>query len=122
MADVLGFTKSLNQSCNISSASQLSGMHFHCARRSVVARAEADDEEEPVVLNTEFGYSRKDVILIGVGLVGGGYALKFAFELVGVDTLQAGTYAQLIIFLGALVAWVGTYIFRVSTKVELILF
>lgn len=67
--------------------------------------------------NTEFGYSRKDVIFIGVGLIVGGFGAKYGFEVAGVDPLQAGTYAQLVIFLGGLVAWVATYVFRVSTKV-----
>lgn len=30
--------------------------------------------------NTEFGYSRKDVILIGAGLIGAGYALYYGLQ------------------------------------------
>ena len=30
--------------------------------------------------NTEFGYSRKDVILIGGGLIGAGYALYYGLQ------------------------------------------
>ncbi|GMH45930.1 hypothetical protein BSKO_13894 [Bryopsis sp. KO-2023] len=82
----------------------------------VRAEPEKKSSEEPVAYNTEFGYSRKDVVLIGVGLIGGGFALKYGFQFAGVDPLQAGNYAQLVIFLGGLVAWVATYVFRVSTK------
>lgn len=30
--------------------------------------------------NTEFGYSRKDIILLGVGLIGLGYALYYGLQ------------------------------------------
>ena len=30
--------------------------------------------------NTEFGYSRKDVILIGAGMIGAGYALYYGLQ------------------------------------------
>lgn len=30
--------------------------------------------------NTEFGYSRKDVILIGAGMIGAGYAMYYGLQ------------------------------------------
>ena len=64
----------------------------------------------------EFGYNRKDVILIGVGLIGGGFFFKWALEASGVDPIMAGNYAQLIIFVGLCFGWIGSYLFRVATK------
>lgn len=84
----------------------------------IIPRAENDDSGENMKYNTEFGYSRKDVILIGGGLIAVGFGIKYGLQIGGVDPLQAGTYAQLAIFLGGLVAWVASYVFRVSTKVR----
>ena len=61
------------------------------ARRAVVVRASEDEKSEEVEYNKEFGYSRKDVILIGVGLIGGGFLFKWGLELAGVDPIMAGT-------------------------------
>ncbi|XP_041997202.1 uncharacterized protein LOC121747261 [Salvia splendens] len=63
-----------------------------------------------------FGYSRKDVILIGVGLTVFGIGLKSGLEYVGVDPLQAGNVVQLVLVLGLTIGWISTYIFRVSNK------
>lgn len=65
---------------------------------------------------TPFGYTRKDVLLIGVGLTVAGIGLKSGLELVGVDPLQAGNVVQLVLVLGLTVGWISTYIFRVSNK------
>ncbi|TXG50880.1 hypothetical protein EZV62_023404 [Acer yangbiense] len=65
---------------------------------------------------TPFGYSRKDVLLIGVGITLLGVGLKSGLEFVGVDPLQAGNVVQLVIVLGLTFGWVATYIFRVSNK------
>jgi len=56
------------------------------------------------------------VILIGVGLLGGGFFFKWALEQAGVDPIMAGNYAQLIIFVGLCFGWIGSYLFRVATK------
>ncbi|XP_031282024.1 uncharacterized protein LOC116140540 [Pistacia vera] len=65
---------------------------------------------------TPFGYSRKDVLLIGLGITAIGYGLKSGLEFVGVDSLQAGNVVELVIVLGLTLGWVSTYIFRVSNK------
>ncbi|KAL7099180.1 hypothetical protein ACP275_09G066600 [Erythranthe tilingii] len=74
------------------------------------------DEENSKKEKTPFGYSRKDVILIGVGVTGLGIGLKSGLEYVGVDPLQAGNVVQLVLVLGLTVGWISTYIFRVSNK------
>ncbi|KAJ7551672.1 hypothetical protein O6H91_06G024300 [Diphasiastrum complanatum] len=63
-----------------------------------------------------FGYTRKDVILIGVGLTVVGVGLKYGLELFGLDSLRAGNVVQLVMVLGLTVGWISTYVFRVSTK------
>lgn len=65
---------------------------------------------------TPFGYSRKDVLLIGLGVTVLGVGLKSGLELAGVDPLQAGNVVQLVLVLGLTVGWISTYIFRVSNK------
>ncbi|KAG0463364.1 hypothetical protein HPP92_019433 [Vanilla planifolia] len=63
-----------------------------------------------------FGYTRKDVLLIGLGVTVVGIGLKFGLEFSGVDPLQAGNVVQLVMVLGLTVGWISTYIFRVSNK------
>ncbi|KAL9263654.1 hypothetical protein AKJ16_DCAP13412 [Drosera capensis] len=63
-----------------------------------------------------FGYTRKDVLLIGVGVTVLGFVLKYGLEFLGVDPLQAGNVVQLVLVLGLTVGWISTYIFRVSNK------
>lgn len=74
--------------------------------------------ERKVVYNTEFGYSRKDIFLIGAGLIGLGYAMYYGLQAAGMDAGMAGNWVQLIIFLGICVGWVSTYLYRVATKVR----
>lgn len=66
--------------------------------------------------NTEFGYSRKDVLIIGFGLIAFGYILYYGLQAAGLDAGLAGNWVQLIIFLGICVGWVGSYLFRVANK------
>lgn len=66
--------------------------------------------------NTDFGYSRKDVILIGVGLIAIGYALYYGLQSFGMDAGMAGNWVQLIIILGICFGWVSSYFYRVATK------
>ncbi|GMH23369.1 hypothetical protein Nepgr_025212 [Nepenthes gracilis] len=63
-----------------------------------------------------FGYTRKDVLLIGLGVTATGVGLKSGLEFVGVDSLQAGNAVQLIMVLGLTIGWILTYVFRVSNK------
>ncbi|KAK4715713.1 hypothetical protein R3W88_014051 [Solanum pinnatisectum] len=65
---------------------------------------------------TPFGYTRKDVLLIGVGVTLLGVGLKSGLEFLGFDPLQAGNVVQLVLVLGLTVGWISTYIFRVSNK------
>ncbi|CAN1180241.1 hypothetical protein LINPERHAP2_LOCUS34667 [Linum perenne] len=65
---------------------------------------------------TPFGYTRKDVILIGVGLILLGYGMKSGLELIGFDNFQAGNIVEVILVLGLTVGWIYSYIFRVSNK------
>lgn len=66
--------------------------------------------------NTEFGYSRKDIIIIGVGLIAGGFVLYYGLQAGGMDAGMAGNWVQLIIFLGICIGWIGSYLYRVATK------
>ena len=68
--------------------------------------------------SVEFGYTRKDVILIGAGLIGAGYALYYGAQAFGVEATTAGNYVQLFIFLVICVGYISTYIFRVANKVR----
>ncbi|KAJ6969978.1 hypothetical protein NC653_034518 [Populus alba x Populus x berolinensis] len=65
---------------------------------------------------TPFGYTRKDVLLIGLGVTVLGIGLESGLEYAGVDPLQAGNVVQLVLVLGLTVGWISTYIFRVSNK------
>ncbi|KAL6779800.1 CPLD38 [Auxenochlorella protothecoides x Auxenochlorella symbiontica] len=92
---------------------------------SVAARASGGNEDrntsrdsndpsskEPI----EFGHTRKDVVLIGVGLIGVGYAMYYGLQALGLDAGSAGNWVQLSVFLGICVFWIGSYIWRVGTK------
>eukprot|EP00246_Nothoceros_aenigmaticus_P001884 TRINITY_DN12571_c0_g1_i1.p1 TRINITY_DN12571_c0_g1~~TRINITY_DN12571_c0_g1_i1.p1 ORF type:complete len:236 (+),score=27.60 TRINITY_DN12571_c0_g1_i1:90-710(+) len=75
--------------------------------------SKGDSEAEEKI---PFGYTRKDVILIGVGVTFVGVGIKYGLEALGVDSLRAGNAVQLIMVLGLTVGWISTYVFRVSTK------
>lgn len=89
---------------------------------TVVVRAEGSgdvngDGTNPAVnYNKEFGYSRKDIIIIGAALIGLGYAMYYGLQALGMDAGYAGNWVQLIIFMGICVFWVSTYVYRVATK------
>ncbi|PHT34094.1 hypothetical protein CQW23_25894 [Capsicum baccatum] len=69
-----------------------------------------------ILMQTPFGYTRKDVLLIGIGVTLLGVGLKSGLEYLGFDPLQAGNVVQLVLVLGLTVGWISTYIFRVSNK------
>ncbi len=48
----------------------------------------------PVQRATEFGYNRKDVLLIGGGLIGAGFGLYYGLQATGMDAGMAGNWAQ----------------------------
>ncbi|KAI8475735.1 MAG: hypothetical protein J3K34DRAFT_29041 [Monoraphidium minutum] len=72
--------------------------------------------ERKVVYNTEFGHSRKDIFLIGGGLIGLGYAMYYGLQATGMEPGIAGNWVQAIIFLGICVGYISTYLYRVATK------
>ncbi|KAE8806727.1 hypothetical protein D1007_17086 [Hordeum vulgare] len=86
------------------------GQRRRSALRSSVDDSKATDDK------VEFGYSRKDVLLIGVGVTLLGYGLKSGLEFLGVDPLQAGNVVQLFIVLGMTVGWISSYMIRVANK------
>lgn len=65
---------------------------------------------------TKFGYNRKDILLLGAGLIGLGYALYYGLQATGMDAGQAGNVVQLTILLGICFGYISTYIFRVANK------
>lgn len=65
---------------------------------------------------TPFGYTRKDVLLIGLGVTVLGFGLKSGLEYAGYDPMQAGNVVQLVLVLGLTLGWISTYMFRVSSK------
>lgn len=73
-------------------------------------------DQSPSQAKASFGYTRKDVLLIGLGVTVFGVALKSGLEFAGVDPLQAGNVVQLVIVLGMTVGWISTYMFRVANK------
>jgi len=79
-------------------------------------KSDTPQGDQPVKYNTEFGYSRKDVTLICVGLTVLGYVLYYGLQAGGMDAGMAGNWVQLAIFVGICVGWVSTYLFRVATK------
>eukprot|EP00873_Tetraselmis_striata_P004707 jgi/Tetstr1/424971/TSEL_001505.t1 len=79
----------------------------------------ASGEEEPtpgVKKNTEFGYSRKDILLIGLGFLALGYGMYYGLQATGMEAGMAGSWVQLIVILGMMVGWLFTYLFRVANK------
>ncbi|CAA2993411.1 uncharacterized protein LOC111401413 isoform X1 [Olea europaea subsp. europaea] len=81
------------------------------ASNSSGGKDESSDQQK-----TPFGYTRKDVLLIGLGVTLAGIGLERGLEFIGVDPLQAGNVVQLVLVLGLTVGWISTYIFRVSNK------
>lgn len=58
---------------------------------------------------------RIDVIGIGIGMFAVGGGLYLVLTLLGLDAIDAGIWSQ-VIFLGGILGWVATYLFRVVTK------
>eukprot|EP00193_Tetraselmis_chui_P017841 CAMPEP_0177772056 /NCGR_PEP_ID=MMETSP0491_2-20121128/11991_1 /TAXON_ID=63592 /ORGANISM="Tetraselmis chuii, Strain PLY429" /LENGTH=195 /DNA_ID=CAMNT_0019289785 /DNA_START=79 /DNA_END=666 /DNA_ORIENTATION=+ len=80
-------------------------------------RASGGEEHKPgFKKNTEFGYSRKDVILIGLGFLALGYGMYYGLQATGMEPGIAGNWVQLVVILGMMIGWVSTYLFRVANK------
>jgi Protein of unknown function (DUF3007) len=58
---------------------------------------------------------RIDVIAIGVAVFAVGGVGYLALKLAGIDNINAGIWSQLIL-IAIVIAWTGSYIFRVATK------
>ena len=64
-----------------------------------------------------FGYTRADVMLIGTGVTGAGFAAYYGLQsFAGMDSTKAGNAVQLTFVLGLTLAWVGSYVMRVFNK------
>merc|ERR1712224_39429 len=68
------------------------------------------------ISHSEFGYNRKDVLLIGAALISIGYFMSYVLQIFGIEAGLAGNWAQLTIFLGICICWVSTYFLRVARK------
>jgi len=82
----------------------------------VRADVNPDAPEKEFIQNKEFGYSRKDIILIGVGILVAGFGSYFGMLAAGVDLILAGNIEVAIFVLGLTVAWTASYVFRVAKK------
>lgn len=80
------------------------------------SRTEADTSSSSAQGKTPFGYTRKDVLLIGLGLTAFGFGLESGLELIGLDSIKAGNAVQLVMVLGLTIGWISSYIFRVASK------
>ena len=75
-------------------------------------RATRDDGDD-----VPFGYTRLDVILIGGGVTGLGFAAYYGLqEFAGFDAQWAGNVVQLTFVLLLTLLWVGSYVQRVFNK------
>ena len=68
--------------------------------------------------NKEFGYSRKDILLIGGGLLGLGLGAYYGLQAFGMEPGMAGNFVQFGIFVFFCVGWISSYLFRVLNKVS----
>ncbi|XP_019701722.1 uncharacterized protein [Elaeis guineensis] len=103
---------------SLSSGSNARSTFFKLPRSSGSSSSEGgpEDSKSSDQEKAPFGYTRKDVLLIGIGVTVLGVGLKYGLEFVGVDPLQAGNVVQLVLVLGLTVGWISTYLFRVSNK------
>ncbi|KAK3283437.1 hypothetical protein CYMTET_8858 [Cymbomonas tetramitiformis] len=96
------------------------GISRGTSKRSLIVKAEDGDSSETskdFVQNTQFGYSRKDVIFIGTAVLAAGCGLYYGLqEFAGYDMVVAGDVVLVVITLGMTIAWTGTYVFRVANK------
>lgn len=94
---------------------------WQCSRlpRKLQAQAEPNERSEaesPVQYATQFGYNRKDVLIVGVGLLVLGYAAYYGLQSAGIEAGQAGNFVQLGVFVILSFGWTASYLFRVINK------
>ncbi|AFY91765.1 DUF3007 family protein [Chamaesiphon minutus] len=58
---------------------------------------------------------RIDVFVIGIVVFAIGGAGYLGLKLAGLDSIDAGIWSQLVL-VGIILAWLGSYVFRVATK------
>ena len=97
------------------------GRRTGVTRRFIAMRATSDESKggstgsgdpEPV----PFGYTRKDVLLIGFGTTAAGVVMYNSLQQFGMSQANAGNIVQLTFVLGLTLVWVGSYLFRVKNK------
>ena len=59
------------------------------------------------------------MLIIGTVIFGGGIAMYYGLQAIGISPGIAGNYVQLFVVLGLCIGWIGSYIFRVANKVRL---
>ena len=60
------------------------------------------------------------MLIIGTVIFGGGIAMYYGLQAIGISPGIAGNYVQLFVVLGLCIGWIGSYIFRVANKVRLV--
>ena len=86
-------------------------------RGAAIAARAASGNDDADGENTPFGYTRKDVMLLGGGLTGGGFASYYGLQaFAGMDAVKAGNAVQLTFVLGLTLVWVASYVLRVFNK------
>lgn len=56
------------------------------------------------------------MLIIGTVIFGGGIAMYYGLQAIGISPGIAGNYVQLFVVLGLCIGWIGSYIFRVANK------
>ena len=79
-------------------------------RRASLRRRGGESEAVP------FGYTRKDVLLIGFGTTAGGILMYNALQQFGMSSANAGNIVQITFVFGLTLVWVASYLFRVKNK------
>ncbi|DBB11550.1 TPA: hypothetical protein ACH3X3_006947 [Trebouxia sp. C0006] len=107
------FPLQLSQFCTDTEEAKSSGVSNLCIGKPPGSFRPAAHQKAK---NTEFGYSRKDVLIIGVSIFGGGFAMYYGLQAGGLSPGIAGNFVQLFVVLGLCIGWIGSYIFRVANK------
>jgi len=98
-----------------------------CGRMNVVVRASSGEDQQQqsggdgtgggeFKQNTEFGRSRKDVLLICAATLALPFGLRSFLESTGMDPLRAGSTSVAIFMVVVMLGYTSTYLFRVGRK------